>query len=585
MNKPVNPREPLKRTANNNWIHVTCAVFTPEIKFGNGKALEPSEGIGSIPTARWQETCKVCKKQEGACVSCHTCRVPGNVLILSINSRSNVIHLVHVECAHQAGYILGFDMTPVKGSRREQFNIVTIAGEVGTMTAAIWCKEHVPSKTIVHQMHDIVDEDTGLNALQLYVQNFKQADLALTGTVRKATLVSQSTKIVNPTSVAPPPNRRASATTNNASSSAGRGSMSHSKSDDGDTSATGQSESRRTCVTCDVDISPMWWPFPPAPHSELVVASLEPSNLDVDQPQTNGHPLTNGHGTTDSGEESNGDHVALAAAALHQDPPEPASIPTEFQCHQCHRKKKRKELSPPPPLAPCEVSRPPIPAPQPTTAVISREADSVEAPQHPSAYNWPPAPPPPPSYATNGPPNGHPYRWSRPSPTSQNIPLVNQLNGNHSPRINHGSVQNLGGQPPMRHTNHGLPHSPRQNGHHQQVPNGYPPSPRHTVGSPALHMQNLQNGSYPSYASTRPSPQHLTNGGPPPRAPEHPFSQNNPPVHSRGSFGPPQGSPPIHRDAHLQGSVTNPQANSSRSNDGRVNGGASASPSLRNLLS
>jgi hypothetical protein len=36
----------------------------------------------------------------------------------------------------------------------------------------------------------------------------------------------------------------------------------------------------------------------------------------------------------------------------------------------------------------------------------------------------------------------------------------------------------------------------------------------------------MQNGIYPSYASTRPSPQHLTNGGPPPRAPEHPFSQS-----------------------------------------------------------
>src|ERR1700722_11874175 len=101
-----------------------------------------------------------------------------------------MINLVHVECAHQHGYILGFDIAPVKGSRRDQFNIVSINGEAGTMAAAIWCKEHAPTKTIVYRMHDIVD-DTGLNALQLYVQNFKQADLALTGTVRKATLVNQ----------------------------------------------------------------------------------------------------------------------------------------------------------------------------------------------------------------------------------------------------------------------------------------------------------------------------------------------------------------------------------------------------------
>ncbi|CRK22334.1 hypothetical protein BN1723_012657 [Verticillium longisporum] len=50
--RPVNPREPLKRTFDNNWVHVTCAVWTPEIKF------------------------------------------------------------VHVECARLEGYLLGFDISP-----------------------------------------------------------------------------------------------------------------------------------------------------------------------------------------------------------------------------------------------------------------------------------------------------------------------------------------------------------------------------------------------------------------------------------------------------------------------------------------
>lgn len=77
FSKPVNPREPLKRTANNNWVHVTCAVFTPEVKFGNAKALEPSEGIPSIASARYDEICKACKKKGGACVGCHSCKAPG----------------------------------------------------------------------------------------------------------------------------------------------------------------------------------------------------------------------------------------------------------------------------------------------------------------------------------------------------------------------------------------------------------------------------------------------------------------------------------------------------------------------------
>ncbi len=76
-NKPVNPREPLKRTADNNWVHVTCAIWTPEVKFGSGEALVPAEGIASRPRSRFEDVCVVCNKVVGACVSCHQCRTPG----------------------------------------------------------------------------------------------------------------------------------------------------------------------------------------------------------------------------------------------------------------------------------------------------------------------------------------------------------------------------------------------------------------------------------------------------------------------------------------------------------------------------
>ena len=78
MNRPLNPREPLKRTAGNNWVHVTCAVWTPEMKFGNAKALEPLEGIGTIPPSHFERVCKVCNTSDGACITCHQCHAPGN---------------------------------------------------------------------------------------------------------------------------------------------------------------------------------------------------------------------------------------------------------------------------------------------------------------------------------------------------------------------------------------------------------------------------------------------------------------------------------------------------------------------------
>ena len=76
LNRPLSPREALKRTADNNWVHVTCAVFTAEVKFGNAKALEPAEGIPSIPRSKYDEVCRGCNENGGACVTCPVCRGP-----------------------------------------------------------------------------------------------------------------------------------------------------------------------------------------------------------------------------------------------------------------------------------------------------------------------------------------------------------------------------------------------------------------------------------------------------------------------------------------------------------------------------
>lgn len=568
MNKPVNPREPLKRTADNNWVHVTCAVFTPEVKFGNAKALEPSEGIPSIAATKYDEICKACKQKGGACVNCHSCRATGK----SHNYQEVLIHvlnkLVHVECAHQAGYILGFDITPVKGSRRDQATTVDIHGEVGTMAAAVWCKEHAPTKTIVHRINDPIN-GTGLNALQLFVQHFKQADLALTGTVRKATLLNQSTKAANPVPITLPTNRRTSTTTiNNNSSLSGRGSLSHAtlKVEEGQSA---KSSLEKTCITCGIDVSPRWYPFPPVNRTVTVpedtsIPSNGVSSLLGDD------PVSNGHVAHIPKAESGGVQVALAVAALHQNTRKSRQpTPKEFQCHQCHSKKVQKELSPSPPSPQPDTSKPPPTIPS-TATIPTPEIEKTQTVPH---YTWPH----PPSY----PPSSPFGNWSQQSPTPQVAAQVNSMSNNHSPHINSSTAQPSNGQPHLRQPVQTLPRSPHQNGHVNQIPNGYPPSPHRGMSSSVVQMQN---GTYNTYS--RPPPQHLTNGGPPPRAPEHPFPQNTNHMHPHASFGQSHGSPPMPREPHPHArDLGNPQNNGSRPHDGRVNGGASASPSLRNLLS
>jgi hypothetical protein len=241
LNRPLIPREPLKRTDGNNWIHVQCAIWTPEIRFSEASLLERAEGLSAIPMERYEATCKICKKNDqGACVSCLQCRAN-----------------FHVGCAVQAGYTLGFDVTPVKGSRKDQVITATVGEETGSLTAAIWCKEHT-IKTVVHAISEAKD-DKSQNALQVFVENYKQADPTLTGTARKANLLSQSTKLTaQATAISAAASRRIS-TAGNATRSARNSPGGASRGEDVEGTTSADEESLKRCLKCKTDISPRWW--------------------------------------------------------------------------------------------------------------------------------------------------------------------------------------------------------------------------------------------------------------------------------------------------------------------------------------
>ncbi|OTA64557.1 hypothetical protein K449DRAFT_327750 [Hypoxylon sp. EC38] len=568
MNRPVNPREPLKRTADNNWVHVTCAVWMPEVKFGNALALGPSEGIPSIPRSRYEEVCKVCKQKGGACVSCHHCRAP-----------------VHVECAHQNGYLLGFEITPVKGSRRDQHNIVTIGGETGIMSAAVWCKEHIPQKSVVHRMHDPVPQPDGqgkdslvANALQLYVHNYKQADLTLTGNVRKANLANLATK--TPNSNQTNTNRRQSTTT--ASNSAPTGQRAGSIDNTSDAASVISQPGDKVCITCGIDVSPKWWA------------------IDKNQQKV----LTNGH------------HGSLSSEAMK------FVAQRSAQCHKCHREKRKLLPHAPPKLdgpsnepsraasIPGSLTNHPAPisqsanrmdlgtswaprAPPAQTTTPTATSAIAAPPLHPPSANIPPplpltaphaspiaAPGVPPVGPHHYPPPGAAFPdWHRSPPPHP--PTLHHVNGGSSgpSPIHHNHLRDLRPPPiaPISHHQGPL----LQHGLGQPMLNGIPPSP------PRRGPASVQNGasSYmPPYHSAHNSHHGLTNGSPPPRASEHSFSQGL--LGSRSPFLNPHGNPvsadrgaSMSREPSLNNNVP------SRTNDNRPASGASANASLRNLLS
>jgi len=271
--RPLYPREAVKKTASNNWMHVVCSVWTSEIRYSEGSKLESAEGLFSAMNnaARAEALCKICRIQHGACVSCLQCSAT-----------------FHASCAQEDGYIFGFDVTPVKGSRKDQGQTVTLGEERGTMQAAIWCKEHT-IKTVVHPINEIVKE-TGLTALQAYVRMFKQADKSLTGTVRKAQyFIGQSAEPVSTTAVPASISRRASllqtpkarATPPNAQ-------------DETNGVKSEEASANHQCTTCNTTTSFFWYAIKPT----------------EDPPQANGD----------------------SAGRLDR--------PPTWQCHKCHTREK-----------------------------------------------------------------------------------------------------------------------------------------------------------------------------------------------------------------------------------------------------
>ncbi|KAF2278100.1 uncharacterized protein EI97DRAFT_492672 [Westerdykella ornata] len=550
--RPIYPREPLKRTADNNWVHVQCALWIPETKFTNPNRLELVEGVGA-PTLRYDAVCKICKTNNGACVSCLQCHAN-----------------FHVGCAHSAGYLFGFDITPVKATRRDAVPTVTINGETGSMTAAIWCKEHSP-KTIVHRVNEEV-EGTGLVALQLFAREFKRADLTLTGTARKANLVDLSTRAVPQATAGHPANRRTSTATSQTTAK-GRPSVVGLAARPEELAEGAAVKPPRACVRCNIDVSPRWWKMDDKPKRPA---------MGVNEPAVS----TNGvHVNGDS----NVEHP-LHPQALGEKKERDSSPSDAFLCQKCHWKK----LNVPEETPEREKSQSVLPEPQ-KLPVRSPPVQSHSLPPPPAlAAPWIGGGlPPPPVHHPRGPPppvgiwhtNGHPPPSGPLHSGMGHAALTGPPVAHHPPQFHtpflpqpNGYSLHSGGpvhppvQAPMR------PHFP-----HQTLP---PPS--HAGGAPAPphHLSNglLANGVHSPHLPYPPVHPH---GHGAPRSSESPFTGAPPPIgpysvhHGSPGAAPLRRRPSTPRDVVMRDapSVTAPPPEPPRATTG-----ASASPSLRNLL-
>ncbi|KAL8987168.1 MAG: hypothetical protein Q9177_003599, partial [Variospora cf. flavescens] len=417
--RPRNPREPFKRTAGNRWVHVTCAIWHPEIKFSNASSLEASEGFQSIPLVRYEQVCKLCKTSTGACISCHQCSAS-----------------FHVACAIQYGYRLGFDVTPVKGSRKDVVSSLTLGSETGNVTAVAYCREHTV-KSVVHPISEVI-ENSSLNALQLFARTYKQADLSLTGTVRKAALMNAATRVpTQATSMSQRGSISAAAPVSRSSrvSPAAVTVESEEVDVDGDRvlhliEKPVDEPTSKVCVSCGHDASPKWHKVE---HQATTTTDdpLEESNETQSARAHEGHPLNgqlngfSGHNDQDPGELQETMAVPEVAGAngnlSDQDETPPLVNGTSgshqaitqslgdalelveassYLCHKCHLRKLRDPTPPPAPGYGMDGA-------QPDNRAIEIASPSPP-PQVPPPPVWPLAPPPP----------GHDRYSGWPGPTS-----------------------------------------------------------------------------------------------------------------------------------------------------------------------
>ncbi|XP_029447998.1 protein Jade-1 isoform X2 [Rhinatrema bivittatum] len=70
------------------WVHVSCALWIPEVSIGSPEKMEPITKVSHIPSSRWALVCSLCSEKIGACIQC---------------SVKNCRTAFHVTCAFDRG--------------------------------------------------------------------------------------------------------------------------------------------------------------------------------------------------------------------------------------------------------------------------------------------------------------------------------------------------------------------------------------------------------------------------------------------------------------------------------------------------
>ncbi|KXJ28256.1 protein AF-10 [Exaiptasia diaphana] len=86
----------LKRTDNGGWAHVVCALYIPEVRFGNVTTMEPII-LASVPHERYLKMCYICEERGKESKTAHGCCMNCN--------KQGCRQTFHVTCAQSCGFL------------------------------------------------------------------------------------------------------------------------------------------------------------------------------------------------------------------------------------------------------------------------------------------------------------------------------------------------------------------------------------------------------------------------------------------------------------------------------------------------
>ncbi|KXS15155.1 BAH-domain-containing protein [Gonapodya prolifera JEL478] len=235
----TNKTDALKRTTWNNWIHLVCAIWFPETRFVDVNAREPVESVATIDRRKAHQTCLLCNRNDGCCLTC--------------NAKGCNRHF-HATCAHS----------------NPKFSLLIEESKSGRLVASAYCPDHKPSpKPILAIVTPSLPEssaDSGvLNPLPLapihvpltksslismFIEDQKRLPRQLQGLApiqRKAQIINVTDKCL---CHIPPPVRGAGMNSGPVSNSTQQRTIQQNNVRVAPT---------RSCTGCGTHVSPYWW--------------------------------------------------------------------------------------------------------------------------------------------------------------------------------------------------------------------------------------------------------------------------------------------------------------------------------------